>query len=95
MSASVPKTGPSRVPYLTVERDGAPRAEATVSVPVRFGSTTVEVIMDCDRQRNDFSVPLSRIWAWALSTRPTLAGAVTPRWTASITLGSLPADRLY
>jgi hypothetical protein len=97
MRASVPRPGTvlAQVPYLSVRRDGPSREEARVSVPVRFGAANVEVTLDAQPGRNEFSIPLSRVWAWALSHNPTLTGSASPGWTAQISFGALPADQLY
>jgi hypothetical protein len=97
MRASVPGLGrvSSRVPYLSVQRDGPSGGEATVSVPVQFGSVDIEITLNAQPGRDEFSIPLSRVWAWALSHNPTVTGFASPGWTAHIAFGTLPTDQLY
>lgn len=85
------------VPYLNVVRTGSLTGHTAelVDVPVRFGAVTVQVIFEAQPRRREFSIPLSRIWAWPLSHQPTLAGNASVGWRAGILLAPLPADQLY
>jgi hypothetical protein len=97
MRASVPRPSPEGpdVPYLTVGRNGLAPQGTTVSVPLRFGSVNIELTLEAQASRGDFSIPLSRVWAWALSHHPVLSGSPSPGWGARISVGALPAGQLY
>jgi hypothetical protein len=96
-SAPAQVPGAHEVPYLRLQRRGGFRSRGVqvVTEPVRFGSVTVQVTLEAQPSRNEMSIPLSRIWAWPLSHRPTLAGNVSPAWNAHITWAPLPANQLY
>lgn len=97
MKPTVPKLGPDsqQAPFLTLDRLGTSKGETSPSVPVRFGNVTLDISFNAVPGQQHFSIPLSRIWAWSLSSSPALGGSVSPGWVAHITEGNMPADRLY
>lgn len=67
----------------------------TVSIPLAFGSATVTVVFQALPNRRTFDIPMDRLWPWGISHQVRLSGQPSSGWTATITQGFMPRNRLY